>query len=120
MLVAAPDQRGTGIGRELVAFAERRSRARGLRTMQLELLVPRDVGASQQGVLEAWYGRLGYRRVRTTRPEQAYPQLAPLLATPCELAVYEKPLRDGMLGSPCWSATWSGRTPRAPSTRIPG
>ena len=41
MLVAAPDQRGTGVGRALVAFAEQRSRERGLRAMQLELLLPR-------------------------------------------------------------------------------
>ena len=42
MLVAAPDERGSGIGRALIEFAERHSRERGMRTMQLELLVPRD------------------------------------------------------------------------------
>jgi ribosomal protein S18 acetylase RimI-like enzyme len=41
MLVAAPDHRGTGIGRTLVEFAERHSRERGLRAIQLELFVPR-------------------------------------------------------------------------------
>ena len=41
LLVAAPDQRGIGIGRALLDFAEARSRDRGLRAMQLELLVPR-------------------------------------------------------------------------------
>ena len=42
MLAADPEQRGTGVGRALLDFAEQRSRERGLRTMRLELLVPRD------------------------------------------------------------------------------
>ncbi|MFD5829780.1 GNAT family N-acetyltransferase [Lentzea sp. NPDC060358] len=40
MLVAAPQDRGTGIGRDLVAFAENWTREQGLPRMQLELLVP--------------------------------------------------------------------------------
>ena len=36
MLVAAPERRGTGIGRALLAFAEQDGRARGLRAMQGE------------------------------------------------------------------------------------
>src|SRR4249919_2912814 len=39
MLVAAPEERGTGVGRALVDFAERSGRERGLRAMQLELLL---------------------------------------------------------------------------------
>ena len=50
MLVADADQRGIGIGRDLVEFAERQSRERGLRAMQLELLVPRELATSEQGV----------------------------------------------------------------------
>ena len=95
ILVAAPDQRGTGLGSALVDFAERRSRSRRLRAMQLELLLPRMWAHPTKEFLKAWYGRLGYRRVRTTSMDDAYPQLAPLLATPCELAVYEKPLALG-------------------------
>src|SRR5262245_60266775 len=41
ILVADPRERATGIGRALLDFAERRSRERGLRAIQLELLVPR-------------------------------------------------------------------------------
>ena len=92
MLVAAPEQRGTGIGRALVAFAEQRSRERGLRAMQLELLVPRDWRHPSKEFLKAWYGRIGYRIVRTGSIDDAHPHLAPLLATPCDLQVYEKPL----------------------------
>jgi GNAT superfamily N-acetyltransferase len=92
MLVAAPEQRGTGVGRALVAFAEQRSRERGLRAIQLELLLPRTWQHPTKEFLKAWYGRIGYRPVRTGSMDDAYPHLAPLLATPCHLAVYEKPL----------------------------
>jgi GNAT superfamily N-acetyltransferase len=93
MLAAAPDQRGTGIGRALLDFAEEVSRGRGMRTMRLELLVPRDGTHPTKEVLKVLYGRRGYRLRRTEPVEGSYPQLAPLLATPCDLAIYEKPLR---------------------------
>ena len=94
MLVADPAQRGTGIGRALVAFAEQDARERGLQTMQLELLVPREWPHPSKEFLRGWYGRIGYRLVRTGSLADNYPQLAPLLATPCDLTVYEKPLRE--------------------------
>jgi GNAT superfamily N-acetyltransferase len=92
LLVAAPDQRGTGVGRALVAFAEQHCRERGLRAMQLELLVPRTWRHPSKEFLKVWYGRMGYRLVRTGSIDDAHPQLAPLLATPCDLTIYEKPL----------------------------
>jgi GNAT superfamily N-acetyltransferase len=92
MLVAAPDHRSNGVGRALVDFAEQRSRERGLRAIQLELLVPRAWRHPNKEFLKAWYGRIGYRPVRTIRIDDTHPDLAPLLATPCDLAVYEKPL----------------------------
>jgi GNAT superfamily N-acetyltransferase len=92
LLVAAPDRRGIGVGRALVDFAERHSRERGLRAIQLELLVPRTWSHPSKEFLRAWYGRRGYRLVRTGSVDAAYPQLAPLLATPCDLEVHEKPL----------------------------
>jgi GNAT superfamily N-acetyltransferase len=94
MLVAAPEQRGTGVGRALLDFAEGRSRERGLRAIQLELLVPRGWRHPSKEFLKSWYGRRGYRLTRTGRIDDAYPHLAPLLATPCDLTVYEKPLRS--------------------------
>jgi GNAT superfamily N-acetyltransferase len=95
MLVAAPDQRGTGVGRALVAFAERHSRERGMRAMQLELLLPRAWRHPSKEFLKEWYGRIGYQRVRTASIGDSHLHLAPLLATPCDLAIYEKPLRSG-------------------------
>jgi GNAT superfamily N-acetyltransferase len=92
MLVADPAHRGRGVGRELVWFAERWSREQGL-DMQLEVLVPRQWSHPSKEFLKAWYPRIGYRPVRTGQLEESYPELAPLLATPCDLLTYHKSLR---------------------------
>jgi GNAT superfamily N-acetyltransferase len=91
-LVAAPERRGLGIGRELVAFAERECRQRGATVMQLELLVPRTWSHPTKEFLAEWYTRLGYRKVRVGAIEESYPNLAPLLATPCDFVIYHKDL----------------------------
>ena len=92
MLVADPERRGVGIGRELVAFAERWARDRGLTTMQLELLVPRTWSHPSKEFLRQWYERAGYRVVHTGQLDDDYPALAPQLATPCDLLIYRKNL----------------------------
>jgi GNAT superfamily N-acetyltransferase len=92
ILVAARDQRGLGIGRALLDDVERRSRDRGLSAVQLELLVPRDWSHPSKEFLTAWYGRRGYRLVRTTTIDESHPHLAPLLATPCDLQIHRKVL----------------------------
>ena len=94
MLVAAPDTRGIGVGRELVRFAERWARKRGIARMQLELLVPRTWTHPVKEFLKHWYVRAGYRAVRTGTLDEAYPALVPLLATPCDFVIYHKDL-DG-------------------------
>jgi GNAT superfamily N-acetyltransferase len=92
MLVASPEHRGVGIGRELVAFAEGWARGEGLARMQLELLVPQTWTHPAKAFLHSWYTRLGYERVRTGRLDEAYPALQPQLATPCDFAIYHKDL----------------------------
>ena len=92
MLAGDPARRGVGIGRDLVEFAEARSRERGLPTMQLELLVPRDWTHPSKEFLHAWYTRIGYTPVRTGSIEEQYPHLAPLLATKCDFVIYHKRL----------------------------
>lgn len=92
LLAADPEQRGIGVGRELVAFAERTSRDRGLQAMQLELLVPSTWSHPSKRFLEEWYRRMGYEVIRQTSVDDLQPELAPLLATPCEFVVYEKAL----------------------------
>ena len=92
LLAADPRRRGIGIGRELLRFAEEACRRDGLTTMQLELLVPRNWTHPSKEFLASWYVRCGYRQVRTGLLEDDYPALAPLLATPCDFAIYHKDL----------------------------
>ena len=92
MLAADPAYRGVGVGRELLRFAEEKCRADGVATMQLELLVPRDWTHPTKEFLDAWYTRIGYRVTRTGTIDEAYPALAPLLATPCDFVIYHKDL----------------------------
>ena len=92
MLAADPAHRGVGVGRELVRFVERKCRADGLPAMRLELLVPRGWSHPTKQFLAAWYTRLGYRVARTGTIDEAYPALAPLLATPCDFVIYKKNL----------------------------
>ena len=60
--------------------------------IELELLVPRTWSHPDKEFLKAWYGRGGYRLIGSRGVDEAHPHLAPLLATPCEVTVYEKPL----------------------------
>ncbi|MDQ1556146.1 MAG: hypothetical protein QOI02_1148 [Actinomycetota bacterium] len=92
MLAADPERRGLGLGRELVAFAEQWARHQGLVSMQLEVLTPRTWTHPSKVFLIQWYERTGYRHIRTGALEEAHPALAPLLATPCDFAVYRKKL----------------------------
>ncbi|WP_394619376.1 GNAT family N-acetyltransferase [Lentzea sp. JNUCC 0626] len=92
MLVAAPEERGTGIGRRLVEFAENWARDKQMTEMQLELLVPQDWQHPVKEFLRAWYTRLGYQQQRRDDLAQAYPFLVPHLATPCDFLVFRKDL----------------------------
>lgn len=92
MLAADPERRGLGIGSALVAFAERWSVENGHSEMQLELLAPTSWTHPSKEFLRAWYTRIGYREVRTGHLAELYPELAPLLATTCDLVVYRKEL----------------------------
>lgn len=88
MLTAAPDQRGTGVGRALLDHIEDAARARGRAEMQLELLVPHEWADAGKLRLDEWYRRRGYRPDGVSSIEKVHPRLGPLLATPCDLVVY--------------------------------
>jgi hypothetical protein len=60
--------------------------------MQLELLVPTGWSHPEKDRLHGWYTRLGYRVVRRGSLGDDYPHLVPLLATPCDLRIYHRPL----------------------------
>jgi GNAT superfamily N-acetyltransferase len=90
MLAVVPSHRGIGVGRELVRFAEQVSRRERRDTMQLEVLVPRGWSHPSKEFITGWYHRIGYKPTRTATIEESYPDLAPFLATPCDLVVYRK------------------------------
>ncbi|WP_240670539.1 GNAT family N-acetyltransferase [Actinoplanes solisilvae] len=92
MLVAAPEHRGIGLGRDLVTFAETWARSQGLPRMQLELLTPRTWSHPVKDFLRAWYERLGYQATRTADFADDYPTVVPRLATPCDFVIFEKTL----------------------------
>ncbi|MFL6052838.1 MAG: GNAT family N-acetyltransferase [Actinoallomurus sp.] len=92
MLAADQAHRGLGVGRDLVRYAERWGRGQGCARMQLELLTPRAWSHPSKEVLAGWYGRIGYKVVRTRTIEETYPALAPLLATPCDFVICRKDL----------------------------
>jgi GNAT superfamily N-acetyltransferase len=95
MLAADPARRSVGVGRALVAFAEAWAVDRGFTSMQLELLVPTSWQHPSKQFLQDWYSRIGYREVKTGTLGEFYPELEPLLATPCELVVSRKVLAGG-------------------------
>ncbi|RZQ66087.1 GNAT family N-acetyltransferase [Amycolatopsis suaedae] len=99
VLAADPARRGVGVGRELVRHVERVSAADGVTTMRLEVLVPREWSHPSKEFLIGWYTRIGYRRTGTGRVDEAHPHLAPLLATPCDVAQFAKPLTESSFGA---------------------
>jgi GNAT superfamily N-acetyltransferase len=78
---------GRGVGRALIAYAER---IFPVASMELELLVPHAPHAHKQRLHE-WYSRLGYREYR--RRDFAAVYVAELLAGPADLVSYRKTLR---------------------------
>lgn len=91
MFAIDPTHRGSGMGREMVAFAESYCLTTlGATAMRLELLWPQGFEHGFKKRLQAWYERMGYRLVKLGAFQEDYPQLAALLRGPCEYRVYEK------------------------------
>ncbi|MBW8348847.1 GNAT family N-acetyltransferase [Bacillus sp. IITD106] len=93
MLAVDDEYQGTGIGRELIRFAEQKCQNEQLRKMQLELLVPRKGSHPAKVILENWYSRIGYYPVYTETVDASIPKLAKLLAIPCKFVVFQKEFR---------------------------
>ena len=92
MLAADLEHRHLGIGRELSALAIDLLRERGVTTIQKELLAPRHWHQPSKRFMADWFERRDFKVVRRGGLEELYPRLAPLLATPCDLIIYQKPL----------------------------
>src|ERR1700754_4859820 len=65
MLASDPNHSALGIGLALGRFAEQECRERNLKTLQIELLVPRDWKQPAKAKLGKIYSRRGYQVVRT-------------------------------------------------------
>lgn len=92
MLAVDNRYQGKGIASKLVCFAEQKFRNEQFSKMQLELLMPKDVPHPAKVLLEKWYNRIGYKRVYTESFEASYPELAQMLAIPCQFVVFQKEL----------------------------
>jgi GNAT superfamily N-acetyltransferase len=92
LLAVDPAAHGEGAGRALVRFAEETTAARGALVMRLQLLVPREGAHPAKERLHAWYSRLGYRIDGVSDFVALYPEVADLVAVPCDLRTYSRPL----------------------------
>ncbi|KAK7752025.1 hypothetical protein SLS62_005988 [Diatrype stigma] len=93
MLALDERHRGSGLGRDMVRFAEERCRTGlGVAAVQLELLFPTGFEHAFKVRLAGWYGRMGYEQMCVRDFADDHPELAPLLAGPCEYRVFEKRL----------------------------
>ena len=59
------NQKGKGIGRELIAFVENVARNNGGEKMILEILKPAKIEVEFKNILHKWYTRLGYQYEET-------------------------------------------------------
>lgn len=93
MLAVDDKYQGTGIGRELIRFAEQKCQKEQLRKMQLELLVPQEGSHPSKVILVKWYSRIGYQPTHSETIDASFPRLAQMLAIPCKFIVFQKELR---------------------------
>jgi len=93
MLAVDDTYQGTGIGRQLIRYAEQKYKKEQLRKMQLELLVPQEGTHPDKVILGNWYSRIGYQPTHTENIDASFPRLAEMLAIPCKFIVFQKELR---------------------------
>jgi ribosomal protein S18 acetylase RimI-like enzyme len=84
MLSVHPSQRGTGLGRRLVRYAEEEAARKGGREMEIVLLVPADGPPHAFKLfLSAWYARIGYVATKSMSPEEFLPHLENVFSRKC-------------------------------------
>ena len=107
MLAAAPERRGAGIGRALVAGSPNDAPAHaGFGRCGSSCSSAREGRLPHKEFLKAWYERLGYELVGTTSVAEVHPHLAALrqAIVPCAVLRYEKPLVSDRAGTaPRWA-----------------
>lgn len=91
-LICHPQYRGSGVGRELLRFAESWAKGKGGQKMQVELVVGDGWDHEEKVKLAKWYERAGYRGVKEVDLWEGIPELGPLLARKARYRVYQKVL----------------------------
>ncbi|MBK7129282.1 MAG: GNAT family N-acetyltransferase [Crocinitomicaceae bacterium] len=86
------DLSGHGIGRVLIAEAERKAIQAGALSMKIEILRPASFEIPIKTKLHHWYTSLGYKITHTIGFEKLYPDKAARLLTPCLFDFYVKNL----------------------------
>jgi ribosomal protein S18 acetylase RimI-like enzyme len=89
LLAVAPEARGTGAGNALVQYVEHEAKMMGLGIMQLEVLVPREMGEIKHGLVK-YYRKLGY--VRTGYGELDAAAMPEMLMRRCDYVIFHKVL----------------------------
>lgn len=92
MLAVRPGDRGLGIGRRLVAAAEESARTARAVAMRITVLTPTGAPNAAKTELARWYRSLGYQHLGPRGMAEELPVLVPLLAVPCHLETFRKPL----------------------------
>lgn len=92
MLAVSPSFKGKRVGSNLVVFAENTAKAKGAKTMQLELLVPTDFIHPDKVLLHNWYTKIGYKEMATYDIDYVHAGISQYLKTGCDAIVYQKPL----------------------------
>ncbi|MBL4603561.1 MAG: GNAT family N-acetyltransferase [Emcibacteraceae bacterium] len=92
MLVADPDHRNKGIGRQLVDIVEDHALNAGYKTIRLELLTPHEWVNPSKEFLKKWYSRRGYIPNKPVPFESLYPERKDHFACPCDFTVWLKEL----------------------------
>ncbi|KAJ4419238.1 hypothetical protein N0V85_001117 [Neurospora sp. IMI 360204] len=91
-LICRPEYRGSGVGRDLLKFAEDWTREKGGKKMQVELVVGDGWEHEEKTKLAGWYERAGYENVKEVDLCEGIPELGPLLARKARYRVYQKTL----------------------------
>lgn len=91
-LICRPEYRGSGVGRDLLKFAEDWTREKGGKKMQVELVVGDGWEHEEKTKLAGWYERAGYQNVKEMDLSEGIPELGPLLARKARYRVYHKAL----------------------------
>jgi GNAT superfamily N-acetyltransferase len=92
LLAVNPKYRKHKVGSALIENAENWAKNNSLAYMELELLKPIDQIIQDKVFLENWYGRIGYKKLKTYQFEELYPSHAHLIQLPCLFEIFRKKL----------------------------